>query len=69
MTQQYGVVSEANFRDQRIGDLIGFRLLQRGQPRGNGFGPRFSGALALTVHTRSRIHAWPDYACTFAVGI
>ena len=28
----------------------------------DGFGPCLSGILALTVHTGSGIHAWPEYA-------
>ena len=28
---------------------------------------RFSGILALTLHTGSRIHAWPDYAYGLAI--
>jgi hypothetical protein len=41
------------FRDQRIGDLIGLQLVHRGQPRDDGSGPGLCEVLALITHTGS----------------
>ena len=56
-------------RGQRIGDLIGFQLARRGQPRDDWSGLRPSAVHALTIHAQSGFHAWPDYASRLAVGI
>src|SRR3984957_18190079 len=52
-------------RDLRIRDLVSFQLVHRGQPRAGWSGPWFSEIPALTVHTGSAIHAWPEYALDY----